>query len=71
MYSAKKVECILDYGIIVKNQIEIIILKRNHKMEDFFEFLKKCGTFYIETEDGDKSRLVKFKKNISDWEIYE
>ena len=29
-------------------------------MEEVFEFLKKCGTFYIATEDGDKPRVRPF-----------
>lgn len=29
-------------------------------MEEVFEFLKKCGTFYIATEDGNKPRVRPF-----------
>jgi uncharacterized pyridoxamine 5'-phosphate oxidase family protein len=29
-------------------------------MEEVAEFLKKCGTFYIATEDGDKPRVRPF-----------
>lgn len=29
-------------------------------MEEVFQFLKKCGVFYIATEDGDKPRVVEF-----------
>ena len=29
-------------------------------MEEVYEFLKKCGTFYIATEEGDKPRVRPF-----------
>lgn len=29
-------------------------------MEEVFDFLKKCGTFYIATEDGDQPRVRPF-----------
>ena len=29
-------------------------------MEEVYEFLKNCGTFYIATEDGDKPRVRPF-----------
>ena len=29
-------------------------------MEEVFEFLKKCGTFYLATEEGDKPRVRPF-----------
>ena len=29
-------------------------------MEEVYEFLKKCGTFYIATIDGDKPRVRPF-----------
>ena len=29
-------------------------------MKDVFEFLKKCGTFYIATEEGDQPRVRPF-----------
>ena len=29
-------------------------------MEEVFEFLKNCGTFYIATEEGDQPRVRPF-----------
>ncbi len=40
-------------------------------MEEVFEFLKKCGTFYIATEDGDKPRVRPFGVvNIFEGKLY-
>ena len=34
-------------------------------MEEVFEFLKKCGTFYLATEEGNQPRVRPFKKYIN------
>ena len=40
-------------------------------MEEVFEFLKKCGTFYIATEDGQKPRVRPFGVvNIFEGKLY-
>ena len=40
-------------------------------MEEVYEFLKKCGTFYIATEDGDKPRVRPFGVvNIFEGKLY-
>ena len=40
-------------------------------MEEVFEFLKKCGVFYIATEDGDKPRVRPFGVvNIFEGKLY-
>lgn len=40
-------------------------------MEEVFEFLKKCGTFYLATEDGDKPRVRPFGAvNIFEGKLY-
>ena len=40
-------------------------------MEEVFEFLKKCGTFYIATEDGNKPRVRPFGVvNIFEGKLY-
>ena len=40
-------------------------------MEEVYEFLKKCGTFYIATIDGDKPRVRPFGAvNIFDGKLY-
>ena len=40
-------------------------------MEEVFEFLKKCGIFYIATEDGDKPRVRPFGVvNIFEEKLY-
>lgn len=40
-------------------------------MQEIFEFLKKCGTFYIATEDGDKPRVRPFGAlNIFEGKLY-
>ena len=40
-------------------------------MEEVFDFLKKCGTFYIATEDGDKPRVRPFGVvNIFEGKLY-
>lgn len=40
-------------------------------MEEVFEFLKKCGTFYIVTEDGDKPGVRSFDVvNIFEGKLY-
>ena len=40
-------------------------------MEEVFEFLKKCGTFYIATEEGDKPRVRPFGAvNIFENKLY-
>ena len=40
-------------------------------MEEVFEFLKKCGTFFIATEDGDKPRVRPFGVvNIFEGKLY-
>ncbi len=40
-------------------------------MDEVFEFLKKCGTFYIATEEGEKPRVSPFGAvNIFDGKLY-
>ena len=40
-------------------------------MEEVFEFLKKCGTFYIATEDGNQPRVRPFGVvNIFEGKLY-
>ena len=40
-------------------------------MEEVFEFLKKCGTFYIATEEGNKPRVRPFGVvNIFEGKLY-
>ena len=40
-------------------------------MEEVFEFLKKCGTFYIATEEGDKPKVRPFGVvNIFEGKLY-
>ena len=40
-------------------------------MEEVFEFLKKCGTFYLATEDGDQPRVRPFGAiNIYEGKLY-
>ena len=40
-------------------------------MEEVFEFLKKCGTFYIATEEGDQPRVRPFGVvNIFEGKLY-
>lgn len=40
-------------------------------MEEVFNFLKKCGTFYIATEDGEKPRVRPFGVvNIFEEKLY-
>ena len=40
-------------------------------MEETFEFLKKCGTFYLATEEGDKPRVRPFGVvNIFEGKLY-
>ena len=40
-------------------------------MEETYEFLKKCGTFYLATEDGDKPRVRPFGVvNIFEGKLY-
>ncbi|MBP3255850.1 MAG: pyridoxamine 5'-phosphate oxidase family protein [Clostridia bacterium] len=40
-------------------------------MEEVYEFLKKCGTFYIATIDGDKPRVRSFGVvNIFEGKLY-
>lgn len=40
-------------------------------MEEAYEFLKKCGNFYIATEDGDKPRVRPFGVvNIFEGKLY-
>ena len=40
-------------------------------MEEVYEFLKKCGTFYIATEEGDKPRVRPFGVvNIFEGKLY-
>ena len=40
-------------------------------MEEVYDFLKKCGTFYIATIDGDKPRVRPFGAvNIFDGKLY-
>ena len=40
-------------------------------MEEVFEFLKKCGTFYVATEDGEKPRVRPFGVvNIFEGKLY-
>ena len=40
-------------------------------MEEVFEFLKKCGTFYLATEDGDQPRVRPFGAiNIFEGKLY-
>ena len=40
-------------------------------MEEVYEFLKKCGTFYIATVDGDKPRVRPFGVvNIFEGKLY-
>lgn len=40
-------------------------------MEEVFEFLKKCGVFYLATEEGDKPRVRPFGAvNIFEGKLY-
>ena len=40
-------------------------------MEEVYEFLKKCGTFYLATEEGDKPRVRPFGVvNIFEGKLY-
>lgn len=40
-------------------------------MEEVYDFLKKCGTFYLATEDGDKPRVRPFGAvNIFEGKLY-
>ncbi len=40
-------------------------------MEEVFEFLKKCGVFYLATEDGDQPRVRPFGAvNIYEGKLY-
>ncbi len=40
-------------------------------MEEVFEFLKKCGTFYLATEEGDKPKVRPFGVvNIFEGKLY-
>lgn len=40
-------------------------------MEEVFEFLKQCGTFYLATEEGDKPRVRPFGVvNIFEGKLY-
>lgn len=40
-------------------------------MEEVYEFLKKCGTFYLATEEGDKPRVRPFGAvNIFEDKLY-
>lgn len=40
-------------------------------MEEVYEFLKKCGTFYIATEEGDQPRVRPFGAlNIFEGKLY-
>ena len=40
-------------------------------MEEVFEFLKKCGVFFVATEDGDKPRVRPFGTiNIFEGKLY-
>jgi len=40
-------------------------------MEEVYEFLKKCGTFYLATEEGDKPRVRPFGAvNIFEGKLY-
>ena len=40
-------------------------------MEEVFDFLKKCGTFYIATEEGDQPRVRPFGVvNIFEGKLY-
>lgn len=40
-------------------------------MEEVFDFLKKCGTFYLATEEGDKPRVRPFGAvNIFEGKLY-
>ena len=40
-------------------------------MEEVYEFLKKCGTFYLATEDGEKPRVRPFGVvNIFEGKLY-
>ena len=40
-------------------------------MEEVFEFLKKCGIFYLATEDGDQPRVRPFGAiNIYEGKLY-
>ena len=31
-----------------------------HNMEKIYEFIKKCGTYYMATVDGDQARVRHF-----------
>ena len=37
-----------------------ILLERKTEMKEVFDFLKKCGTYYLATVDGDKPKVRPF-----------
>ncbi len=46
-------------------------MKGDNNMEEVFDFLKKCGTFYLATEEGNQPRVRPFGAlNIYDGRLY-
>ena len=36
------------------------IIKEEYKMQEVYEFLKKCGTYFLATEEGKQPRVRPF-----------